>query len=176
MDFLHSFCCLPFLSPFLSPPGSTSQKHRRVTRCLSARRAALQISCLPFQSSHPLLTLLSSHSSSLSFAPEQRSSLCVLSCPCAKVRSPRSVHAAMLVVRALLLTITYALLLKWKKDAICFSSQKNLREGDTLVRTRISCSHCKGAIRPGLHRGAEHRQLTSALSSARNLKPHSAKV
>lgn len=116
LDSLHSLCCLPFLSL----PGITSQQHCCVTWCFSARPTALQISCLPLQLSHPLLTSVPSHSSSVPFASEQRSSLCVLSCPCAELRSPRCVRIALLVVRALLLTLTYALLLQWKRDAACF--------------------------------------------------------
>lgn len=116
------FLSFPLLSsfPFLSLPGITSQQHCCVTWCFSARPTALQISCLPLQLSHPLLTSVPSHSSSVPFASEQRSSVCMLSCPCAEVRSPRCVHIALLVVRALLLTITYALLLQWKRDAVCF--------------------------------------------------------
>lgn len=73
--------------------------------------------------------LVSSHASaSVSFALYQQSSFCmrwaVLSCPPAKVRSPQFAHIAVLVVYSPLLTITYALLLKWKKDATFFSKSK----------------------------------------------------
>lgn len=153
MNFLHSFWSLTFLFPFSLPLFSPCLAClEKIYKSITVWSGLSQPAMLAWKlfchwNSHtlwscwcPLMPVPPFLLHFISRAPSACAELC------SAILQPRSgpqfAHIAVLVVYSLLLTVTYALLLKWKKDATFFFQVKGTWGKVTLQWESVSSVLC----------------------------------